>query len=89
MIKIIALLCHLINGVQACVEEEVTNPQFSQAYAGTVDNPIPMPPMTKVECEKHAQVIVADWMRGHPVFHSWTASAIKCARGDAPLKGRA
>jgi hypothetical protein len=85
-VKIVAVLCHLVAaGVNACVEQDIVSPT-DQAFAGKMDDPIAMPPLTRMACERSGQQIVADWLNKRPLMQSWSVSSIRCSRLDEPKR---
>jgi hypothetical protein len=78
MINLVAILCHMLNGVPLCVDEMVPTPLMA---AGKASDPIPMP-FTWVMCSVSGQQIASDWMREHPIYRFWQLKAWECVRGQ-------
>jgi hypothetical protein len=82
IVTLVVTLCHTLNGVPLCVEEQVTDTPSSIALAGKIDEPVPMPGLTWSACTVRGQTIVSDWMRQHPIYHAdWRVTGWKCVPG--------
>jgi hypothetical protein len=83
MITLVAVLCHtLIKGVPLCVDEVVTTSDFP-VMVGKVNDPIPVPGITRRSCESGGgEQILTDWMAQHPIYHvGWWVKTYKCVPG--------
>ncbi len=80
---LLVLLCHPIGpGHENCVEETVVG-KIQAPEAGKVDDPIPMPEMSLVQCQTLGPQIVAAWLKLHPQYEMWTMRGWKCPVPEA------
>jgi hypothetical protein len=79
---LLVVLCHPLGpGRENCVEETVVG-KVQAPEAGKVDDPIPMPEMTLVECQKLAPQIIAVWLKAHPQYEMWETRGWKCPTAE-------